>query len=192
MPSKPRRRSPPCPECKSKRTAVIRYGYPSFNEQLQRELNAGTIALGGCVITGDDPDYLCHRCGYQWRKGGPPVTTFPIYVVDTHEGIEVLRPADHRDIGHTEFWEQEAAAATARAFGIAEHRILNLPYCQRRARVAGNKVYYGEDPDPKLLAAIRKALGKPKLEFVYDDHEKRLPFDVQAFEQAHALGDEEE
>ena len=44
-----------CPMCDSARVAPIRYGRPAFNGELERAQAEGKIALGGCVITGDDP-----------------------------------------------------------------------------------------------------------------------------------------
>jgi hypothetical protein len=181
-PTPRRRRSPPCPECGAKRTAAILFGYPSFDARMQQELEDGIIVLGGCVLGDDEKDFVCNCCGYEWGRESPPVTTFPLYILALGAELRVVAPADRRDIGHTEFWESEVASILARRFGINPAQLANLPYCQRRARVAGDKVYYGEEPSPEILAAIRKALCKPQLEFVYDDHEKRLPFDVQEFE----------
>ena len=83
-------------------------------------------------------------------------------------------PKTGADIGHSEFWETTASRLVAEHYKIPQRLLANLPYCQRRARVAGNRVYYGEKPDAKLLRLIRKTLGNSKLEFVHDDHEKRL------------------
>ena len=59
--------------------------------------------------------------------------------------------------------------------------LLNIPYCQRRARINDKTVYYGEKPTRKLLRLIEKAVGEKGLKITYDDHEKRLEFDVAAF-----------
>jgi len=69
----------------------------------------------------------------------------------------------------------------ARHFGLPPRKLANLPYCQRRARIVGNKVYYGETHDPALLGLICEALGNSELVFCYDDHEKRLRGDVRQF-----------
>jgi hypothetical protein len=50
-------------------------------------------------------------------------------------------------------------------------------YCQRRARVVGNTVYYGGRPNPELLQTIR-TLRDATLVF---DHEKWLREDVREF-----------
>jgi hypothetical protein len=52
-----------CPTCGSPRVARILYGLPAFSEELERALQEGTVALGGCVVTGDDPDWRCLACG---------------------------------------------------------------------------------------------------------------------------------
>ena len=46
--------------------ARIMYGYPVFNDELRREIDEGHIALGGCVVTGNDPAQECHDCGLRW------------------------------------------------------------------------------------------------------------------------------
>lgn len=49
-----------CPVCGSKRIVKILYGYPSW--EVKEDVEAGRIALGGCVITGDDPYWKCVDC----------------------------------------------------------------------------------------------------------------------------------
>ena len=104
--------------------------------------------------------------------------TFPIYLLKLGDEIVVVHPEDRKDIGHSEFWETTASRLVAEHFGIPQRLLVNLPYCQHRARIVGNRIYYGENPEAKLLRLIRKTLGNSKLEFVYDDHEKRLRHDV--------------
>jgi hypothetical protein len=107
--------------------------------------------------------------------------TFPIYLLEFGTEIVVAYPEGFRDVGHTEFWETAASRLVADHFKIPQRLLTNLPYCQRRARVAGNTVYYGEGPDAKLLRLIRKALGNDKLVFAHDDHERQLKYDVAQF-----------
>lgn len=57
-PRKPRK----CPACGSNRIASILYGYPMFSEELEKKLAAGSVTLGGCIITGDDPVWECADC----------------------------------------------------------------------------------------------------------------------------------
>jgi hypothetical protein len=107
--------------------------------------------------------------------------TFPIYLLELGDGFVVCYPEDLTDIDHSEFWETTASRLVAEHFGIPQRLLANLPYCQRRARVVGKKVFYGEKPEAKLLHLIRKALGNKDLLFVHDDHEKRLEYDVSEF-----------
>jgi predicted RNA-binding Zn-ribbon protein involved in translation (DUF1610 family) len=54
-----------CPECGSWRIAGILYGMPSMDARLERDLEAGRIVLGGCVVTDPDPTWQCTDCGTQ-------------------------------------------------------------------------------------------------------------------------------
>lgn len=110
-----------------------------------------------------------------------PTNTFPAYFLRLNDQWRVVVPGDKEDIGHTDFWEQTVARIVADHYRVPEHRLVNLPYCQRRARIVGAKVYYGEKPDLKLLRALREAVGNDQLAFVHDDHEKRLQEDVRQF-----------
>lgn len=49
--------------------ASILYGMPAFSEDLQRELDEGTMTLGGCDIDiyHPMPNYRCNDCGYKFR-----------------------------------------------------------------------------------------------------------------------------
>jgi hypothetical protein len=67
-------------------------------------------------------------------------------------------------------------------FKIASLKIVELPFCQRRARVEGNTVYYGERSSSRIFQAIRTALGKSDLVFVQDDALKCSPKQVREFE----------
>ncbi len=69
-----------CPFCGSKNTARIQYGYPLFSEELQQQLDEGSVKLGGCVINtvvvnGEhiqtDPGMYCNDCKKNFAK--PPL-----------------------------------------------------------------------------------------------------------------------
>ena len=60
-----------CPRCGSTRLAPILYGYPLFDDELQKKLEEEKLALGGCCITGCDPKYHCFECDSD--VGTPPV-----------------------------------------------------------------------------------------------------------------------
>jgi hypothetical protein len=106
---------------------------------------------------------------------------FPIYLLRLGPSIQVVVPENREDLDHPDFWEQTVCLLVARHFGIPPRKLANLPYCQRRARIVGNKVEYGEARDPELLRLICEALGNPELVFRYDDHEKRLRENVRDF-----------
>ncbi len=108
--------------------------------------------------------------------------SYPIYILDLDSTIQIVFPDNREDLPHPDFWEQTVCHLVARHFGIPSRRLANLPYCQRRARIVGNKVYYGETHDPDLLRLIREALANSELVFCYDDHEKRLGGDVRQLE----------
>jgi len=57
--SKPKR----CTACRSSRIAVILYGSPAMDSEMEREINEGLLVLGGCCIGGDDPAWQCRTCG---------------------------------------------------------------------------------------------------------------------------------
>lgn len=109
--------------------------------------------------------------------------SFPIYILKLGRRIEVVFPEGKGDLSHSDFWEQTASFIVARHFKIPQPKLANLVFSQRRARVVprANRVYYGEKPIPALLAKIRRALENDELEFVHDDHEKRLKYDVRQF-----------
>ena len=57
-----------CPNCGNTKIATILYGLPAFDEQLEKGLNDGSIRLGGCCITDDDPKWECAKCGAKIYK----------------------------------------------------------------------------------------------------------------------------
>lgn len=52
-----------CPNCGSGLVARYLWGEPEFDNELERELKSGKIVLGGCCITGEDPEWRCNVCG---------------------------------------------------------------------------------------------------------------------------------
>jgi hypothetical protein len=60
--------SAPCPKCGERgSTATILYGLPAFDEELNRRLESGLVALGGCDIFEDQPEFVCCSCTHKWR-----------------------------------------------------------------------------------------------------------------------------
>jgi len=62
------RKPAPCPLCGSARVAEILWGMPAFSEQMQKDLDAGKIVLGGCCIFGDEPTWQCADCGTDFYR----------------------------------------------------------------------------------------------------------------------------
>ena len=52
-----------CPACGSSLVALILYGLSGFSPELEADLEAGRVVLGGCCLTGDDPKWQCMGCG---------------------------------------------------------------------------------------------------------------------------------
>jgi hypothetical protein len=109
------------------------------------------------------------------------VHSYPIYLLHLGKRWQVVFPEDKEDIGHCDFWEETVSHLVADFFNVPERSLVNLPYSQRRARICGDKVYYGEKPRQALLTSIKKAVGNENLVFVHDEHEQRLEADVREF-----------
>ncbi|MBU3588505.1 hypothetical protein [Polynucleobacter sp. 80A-SIGWE] len=55
-----------CPSCSKKTGVEIIYGMPS--EDLAKKAELGEIALGGCVIEPNQPNYRCMSCSFEWGR----------------------------------------------------------------------------------------------------------------------------
>jgi len=61
-----------CPTCKSKAVAEIQICRPTYSDELQQKVDAGLDRSGGCVMTLDDPAWICGACGQQiYRRSSP-------------------------------------------------------------------------------------------------------------------------
>lgn len=100
---------------------------------------------------------------------------FPIYILDD-DSIFFLK----KDIGHTKYWQKQVASIVAKKFAVPLSEILNLPYCQRRARIVDNNLYCGERLTKKTIRKIENAVGF-KLKYCHDDHEKRCEISLGQF-----------
>jgi hypothetical protein len=59
-----------CPRCGSQSLAEIDYGFPAGTEKLREDIEQGSVVLGGCVVTDDDPTKSCLACGIViWPDG---------------------------------------------------------------------------------------------------------------------------
>ena len=55
-----------CPSCTATNPLEILYGLPS-HEMYLAEFQ-GSIALGGCIISDDNPAYRCRDCGHEFGE----------------------------------------------------------------------------------------------------------------------------
>lgn len=53
-----------CPACRQKTGVNIMYGMPS--PALFESAGLGEVALGGCLISDDNPERHCTACGAEW------------------------------------------------------------------------------------------------------------------------------
>ncbi len=65
---KRRSHHPVCPECGTDQVVPMVFGLPG--PELAEEAQRGEVELGGCSITGDDPEWACRECGHRWRADG--------------------------------------------------------------------------------------------------------------------------
>lgn len=100
---------------------------------------------------------------------------FPVYILDDDSIVFIKE-----DMDHSKFWQNQVASIVARKFSAPLSEILNLPYCQRRARIVENKLYCGERLSKKLIKKIENAVGL-KLNYCYDEHETRCEISVGQF-----------
>jgi hypothetical protein len=55
-----------CPHCHGSNYAKIIYGLVADMHEVEELMRKGKIALGGCCITGADPNRQCNNCGTRW------------------------------------------------------------------------------------------------------------------------------
>lgn len=55
-----------CPQCNSKNTSVIVYGYMLMTKELKKDLEQKRVVLGGCCVTENDPQLMCNDCLNRW------------------------------------------------------------------------------------------------------------------------------
>jgi hypothetical protein len=58
--------NPVCPQCGSRNTVLIVYGYPG-PELLEKSL-VGEVELGGCMVMPNQPNRSCRNCLHRWRE----------------------------------------------------------------------------------------------------------------------------
>jgi len=63
-----KKKNPSCPQCKSDSVVVIVYGYPEDMDTYLKDIENGTLALGGCCMGEDDPIWFCNNCHNEFGK----------------------------------------------------------------------------------------------------------------------------
>lgn len=81
-----------CPKCGSKEVAPILHGMPAWSEDLEQKLNNRELYLGGCCLTGADPDYHCFGCKKDF--GTPPILLSKRGMEDYREIVTSVRFCD--------------------------------------------------------------------------------------------------
>jgi hypothetical protein len=62
--------SPPaCPACGSPAIAKVLYGMPAWSPELEADLAAGRVVLGGCIVEPGAPRFTCVSCGEGLDEG---------------------------------------------------------------------------------------------------------------------------
>ena len=61
-----------CPQCGREDSVPTIYGLPS--SQAMRLAERGLVALGGCLMPGDEQAFVCRACGLAWGSEGDPTT----------------------------------------------------------------------------------------------------------------------
>ncbi len=72
-----------CPSCGHAPFASILRGLPHYSDDLERDLEAGRVVLGGCSVSLDDPAWACSACGMEmWSDGRMAVSPEHSDIVD--------------------------------------------------------------------------------------------------------------
>ena len=56
-----------CPRCGSTQTAPILYGMPAFDDEMEAKLKAKQLYIGGCCVSGNDPQHHCFGCNLNFH-----------------------------------------------------------------------------------------------------------------------------
>ena len=60
-----------CQRCGSRDVAWILHGYPAMDDELQADLRAHRLTLGGCLVWEGQSDHRCNTCGLDVPRGRP-------------------------------------------------------------------------------------------------------------------------
>ncbi len=62
------RKGSTCPACAKAKLVPIAYGFPMGKTVQDSEL--GILSIGGCVVTGNDPELECRGCKEKFMRNG--------------------------------------------------------------------------------------------------------------------------
>ena len=57
-----------CPKCGSRKIALILYGMPEYDEEMEQKINNQELYLGGCCISDTNPLFHCFGCGKDFGR----------------------------------------------------------------------------------------------------------------------------
>jgi hypothetical protein len=55
-----------CPRCGSANVARLVYGLSDLGLVSVEDIEAGRVILGDRTVNGDEPEWRCLGCGYEW------------------------------------------------------------------------------------------------------------------------------
>ena len=61
-----------CPVCNAPSVARILYGQLVMSDELKKELAEGKSVDHGCLLSGDDPSWICTACGQPIHRAKQP------------------------------------------------------------------------------------------------------------------------
>ncbi len=57
-----------CPICGERALVRVVYGPPT--RETEQAAARGEVVLGGCLVSGSDPEYVCAACGFELPSAG--------------------------------------------------------------------------------------------------------------------------
>ncbi|AKC82955.1 hypothetical protein IMCC26134_09515 [Verrucomicrobia bacterium IMCC26134] len=115
--------------------------------------------------------------------------THPFYLVPIAGGWRLYRYKGARDIGHSEYWRQNVALVVAKYTRLPFAALRELPYCLPRGRFVAKcellpwerraVLFCGEVLNGAQRKVLKAAYGD--IPILPDEHEVRLPADVEAY-----------
>lgn len=114
----------------------------------------------------------------------------PFYIVPVGKEWRVFKYSGPHDVGHPDYWRQSVALVVAKYTRLSYAALRELPYCLPRGRFVARcslpkfrgraVLFFGEALNAGQRRALKTVYGE--IPIVHDEHEVRLPADVQAYE----------